>query len=173
MLFRGEMDNRFNGSPENLACLVENVNHARKFMREHGNPNQWINGYPSADLILQEISNGTSYVCEDESGEITGTFSFIPGEDPTYSRIDDGNWLNDSPYHVIHRMAADGRQKGMAEACLKWCFEHCDNIRVDTHHDNHVMQHILQKHGFKRCGTIYTHNGTPRIAYQRTLTDRH
>ena len=25
MPFRGEMDNRFNGSPEHLACLVENI----------------------------------------------------------------------------------------------------------------------------------------------------
>ena len=153
--------------PKDLDAIIEIFHYARQFMKEHGNPNQWINGYPSAELILREITNGTNYVCENENGEIIGTFCFIPGEDPTYARIDDGNWLNNEPYYVIHRMATNGKQKGVADACLKWCFEHCNNIRVDTHHDNLVMQNILKKYGFRRCGIIYTHNGTSRIAYQR------
>lgn len=159
-------------SLHDLDTIMDIFAYARQFMKAHGNPNQWINGYPSAELIRQEINNGTSYVCENENKEITGTFSFIPGEDPTYARIDDGNWLNDNPYYVIHRMATNGRQKGIAEACFKWCFDHCDNIRVDTHHDNLVMQHILKKHGFRQCGIIYTHNGTSRIAYQRIVTKK-
>ena len=158
--------------PKDLDAIIEIFHYARQFMKEHGNPNQWINGYPSAELILREITNGTNYVCENENGEIIGTFCFIPGEDPTYARIDDGNWLNNEPYYVIHRMATNGKQKGVADACLKWCFEHCNNIRVDTHHDNLVMQNILKKYGFRRCGIIYTHNGTSRIAYQRTLTEK-
>ena len=48
-------------------------------------------------------------------------------------------------------------------------FEHFENIRVDTHRDNKVMQHILTKYGFQRCGIIYVKNGTERIAYQRIL----
>lgn len=80
--------------------------------------------------------------------------------------------MNNEPYYVIHRMATNGKQKGIADACFKWCFEHCNNIRVDTHHDNLVMQNILKKYGFRRCGIIYTHNGTSRIAYQRTLTEK-
>ena len=158
--------------PKDLDAIIEIFHYARQFMKEHGNPNQWINGYPSAELILREITNGTNYVCENENGEIIGTFCFIPGEDPTYARIDDGNWLNNEPYYVIHRMATNGKQKGVADACFKWCFEHCNNIRVDTHHDNLVMQNILKKYGFRRCGIIYTHNGTSRIAYQRTLTEK-
>lgn len=158
--------------PEDLDAIMEIFACARRFMQEHGNPRQWINGYPSAELILGEINNGHSYVCEDENGEILGTFCFIPGEDPTYARIDDGQWLNDRPYYVIHRMATNGKQKGIADRCFAWCFNRCDNIRVDTHHDNIVMQNILKKHGFHRCGIIYTHNGTPRIAYQKTIPEK-
>ena len=44
--------------------------------------------------------------------------------------------------------------------------QRCGNIRVDTHRDNKVMQHILTKQGFQRCGIIYVKNGTERIAYQ-------
>ena len=54
----------------------------------------------------------------------------------------------------------------VSEACLDWCFERWPNVRVDTHRDNKVMQHILTKYGFQRCGIIYVKNGTERIAYQ-------
>lgn len=142
---------------------------ARKFMEETGNPNQWINGYPQEDLMIDEISQKHCYVCQSQDGEILGTFCFISGEDPTYKLIENGAWLNDDPYYVIHRLATSGKQKGIANDCFKWCFEQCNNIRVDTHEDNHVMQHVLEKNGFIRCGIIYTHNGTPRIAYQKTI----
>ena len=39
------------------------------------------------------------------------------------------------------------------------------NIRIDTHHDNLVMQKVLNKHGFMKCGVIYLKNGNPRLAY--------
>jgi RimJ/RimL family protein N-acetyltransferase len=154
-----------------LDHLMELFEVAKQYMVASGNPNQWIQGYPSRELIGEQIAQDWCYVCEEE-GQIVATFCFIPGEDPTYARIDDGNWLNNEPYYVIHRMATNGKQKGVADACLKWCFEHCNNIRVDTHHDNLVMQNILKKYGFRRCGIIYTHNGTSRIAYQRTLTEK-
>lgn len=155
-----------------LNSLMDIYSYARKFMQENGNPNQWINGYPSAELIKNEINEKHCYVCQSDNGEILGTFCFIAGEDPTYKHIENGSWLNDNPYYVIHRLATSGKQKGIANSCFKWCFEQCDNIRVDTHHDNIVMQHILEKNGFIRCGIIYTDNGTPRIAYQKTLTKK-
>lgn len=140
---------------------------ARNFMRANGNATQWIDGYPSEEFIRQEIEDGHSFVCTDEQGEIIGTFCFILGDDPTYHVIYEGAWPNDEPYGVIHRMATNGKQKGVAEACLNWCADRCDNIRVDTHRDNLVMQHILSKHGFRQCGIILVKNGTERIAYQR------
>ena len=97
-----------------------------------------------------------------------GTFCFILGDDPTYQQIYEGTWLNNEPYGVIHRLATNGKQKGVSENCLNWCFERWPNLRVDTHRDNKVMQHILTKYGFQRCGIIYVKNGTERIAYQMT-----
>lgn len=40
-------------------------------------------------------------------------------------------------------------------------------VRADTHWDNVIMQHILEKNGFVKCGTIVVENGTPRIAYPK------
>jgi len=155
--------------PKDLPIVMNIYDYARTFMRANGNTTQWMDGYPSETLIRQEIEDGHSFVCTDEQGEILGTFCFILGEDPTYQHIYDGAWLNDEPYGVIHRMATSGKQRGVSEACLDWCFQRCGNIRVDTHRDNKVMQHILTKHGFQRCGIIYVKNGTERIAYQMYL----
>jgi len=154
---------------KDLPLVMEAYCYARAFMRANGNVTQWIDGYPSEALIRQEMEAGHSFVCTDERGDILGTFCFILGEDPTYRQIYEGAWLNDKPYGVIHRLATNGRQKGVSEACLRWCFERWRNIRADTHQDNKVMQHILEKHGFRRCGIIYVKDGTERIAYQKIL----
>lgn len=153
-----------------LPLVMEIYDCARNFMRTTGNTTQWVNGYPSEAFIRQEIEEGHSFVCADEQGGISGTFCFILGDDPTYQHIYEGAWLNDEPYGVVHRLATNGRRKGVAAACLDWCFQRMPNVRVDTHRDNKVMQHILEKHGFQRCGIIYVKDGTERIAYQKIRT---
>lgn len=150
-----------------LDRLMEIFEAARRFMESTGNPNQWINGYPQRALIAEEISQEHCYVCQDEEGKTIGTFCFVPSPDPNYACIEDGAWLNDAPYHVIHRLASDGSEKGIFKACIDWCALQDTNLRADTHADNKVMQHLLEKNGFIRCGIIYVSNGTPRIAYQR------
>lgn len=150
--------------------IMEIFSIAREFMKSTGNANQWINGYPQRELVLTEIDNGHCFVCTDSSNRVVATFCLIEGPDPTYSYIEDGNWPSDSPYYVIHRLASDGSVKGIASACIEWCSSVSSCLRADTHHDNKVMQHLLEKNGFVRCGIIYVANGTPRIAYQREKT---
>lgn len=147
--------------------LMEIFAIARDFMKSTGNASQWINGYPQKELILKEISEEHCYVCVDSDDKTVATFCFIQGPDPTYSYIEDGEWKSDSPYYVIHRLASDGSVKGIASMCIDWCASVSPSLRVDTHHDNKVMQHLLEKNGFEKCGVIYVSNGTPRIAYQR------
>lgn len=150
---------------EDLEAVMPIYDYARGFMQAHGNGNQWINGYPSVELIRGEIQAGHSFVCEDEEGEIVGTFCYIEGIDPTYLKIYEGEWLNDEPYGVIHRMASNGKQKGISSECIRWTFARRDNVRVDTHRENGVMHNLLKKNGFIRCGIIYLLNGSERIAY--------
>lgn len=45
-------------------------------------------------------------------------------------------------------------------------------LRADTHADNKVMQHLLEKNGFVRCGNITLADGTSRIAYHCTVPPR-
>ena len=37
------------------------------------------------------------------------------GDDPTYQQIYEGTWLNNEPYGVIHRLATNGKQKGVSD----------------------------------------------------------
>lgn len=150
-----------------LDRLMEIFDHARKFMASVGNGNQWINGYPQRELIAKEITDGHCYACEDEHGKIVGTFCFVPSPDPFYAIIEDGAWLNDDPYYVIHRIASDGSYKGIGDICLDWCAKQYPSLRADTHKDNIIMQNLLVRNGFIRCGTVYVSNGTPRIAYPK------
>ena len=150
--------------------MMEIYSFARKYMAEHGNPNQWgpTNG-PSAERIQQDIEEGTGFVVE-SGGKVIGHFGFVWGPDPTYLNIEDGEWLDDSTYAVVHRMAGDGSVKGIGEFIMNWAYEKSGgHLRVDTHGDNHVMQNLLEKLGFIKCGTIYVEEDDfPRIAYEKS-----
>ncbi len=155
-----------------VARMMEIYAYARRFMAEHGNPNQWgPRNWPPEALIRSDIRDGNSYVCVNDAGAVVGTFFFIQGRDiePTYRVINDGAWLDDSPYGVVHRIATDGSEKGVGRFCLDWAFEQCGHLRIDTHGDNTVMQSLLAKLGFVHCGTIYVYeDNDPRLAYEKT-----
>lgn len=153
-------------SISDLDKVMEIYDKARAYMRKNGNTKQWVNGYPSVELITKDIYDGKSYVCVDD-GQIVGVFYFSEGPDPTYLRIYEGSWINEKPYGVVHRIAVGSHKKGVASHCLNWCFDKCPNIRIDTHQDNLIMQSFLIKNGFSRRGIIYLEDGAERIAYQR------
>ena len=137
---------------------------ARGFMRAHGNPTQWAGGYPQEELLLQDIEKKQLYVCV-EKGQIVGSFAFIPGIDPTYLVIEQGDWHENRPYAAIHKVASNGQVKGVTRACFDFCSARCDYLRMDTHHDNLPMQNAMKKYGFRQCGIIHLADGSPRVAF--------
>lgn len=152
--------------PQDLDAIEAVYAAARAYMAASGNPHQWgDSGYPHRDLLAADIEKKQLYAIT-EKDEIHGVFAFMLGDDPTYGYIEDGSWPNDKPYGTIHRIASDGQIKGMFTRAFDFCRERADEVRIDTHRDNKTMQHVVQKHGFKRCGIIYLENGDPRIAYQ-------
>lgn len=152
--------------PEELEILLKLYGQARAFMAEHGNADQWGTAYPERSLVESDIKHGNSYVCEVD-GHIAATFFFSREPDPCYERIEGGEWLNEKPYGVVHRITSDGLTKGAASYCLAWAFEQCKNVKIDTHRDNYVMQNLLKKNGFNYCGIVYMEDGTERMAYQK------
>lgn len=149
--------------------MMEIFDQARSIMRSDGNMLQWVGGYPSLEQVRSDIARGVSYIIEDK-GVAVGTFAFIPGVEPTYGIIEGGEWLDpDGPYATIHRLASTIDSHGVAEECFGWCATQCGNLRVDTHRDNRIMRHCIERAGFIYCGIIYLPNGDERLVYQKLL----
>ena len=142
---------------------------ARNFMKKTGNPHQWGDNRPEQSKIEADINAGNSYVCVDDEN-LVGVFTYIFGEeDPTYIHVENGQWINDEPYGVMHSVASLASGKGVGRFCINWALEQSRNVKIDTHGDNKVMQTLLERMGFTQCGTIYLENGDPRLAYQKTI----
>lgn len=148
-----------------LRAIMEVYCTARSFMAENGNQAQWGNAYPPEALIRKDLERGRLFVCAAD-GEVHGAFALCAGPDPTYAEIEGGVWKTAGPYTVIHRLAGDGRVHGLFSQCMAFSRTRFPVLRADTHVDNHIMQHLLEKNGFKLCGIIHVKDGSPRIAYE-------
>ena len=141
--------------------------------------NQWQNGYPSREVVEEDIALARSYTVTDEGGALCGTFVLIEDGEPTYDKIFDGHWQtgDDSRNYVaIHRVAVSVRMrgKGISTAIIDHAAARARelgraSLRIDTHHGNVVMRRMLEKHGFAYCGVIYLESGDARVAYERVL----
>ena len=166
-------------SEDDLPRILELIECGRRKMRAVGNVEQWTNGNPRTEVLLQDIYDGNSYIVEDD-GLAVATFAFIEGPDETYAHIYDGQWLDEQKdgrnfdgmgeYYVIHRLASAPDTHGILKSVLDYCFRRTTNIRVDTHRQNTIMRSALMKYGFIYCGIIYLLDGAERLAYQRCMT---
>lgn len=153
--------------PADLDTLMHLFEQARQKMRTADNSLQWPATYPSAELLVNDIERGQSYVVE-AAGQVVATFVLAFGNDPTYAQIEGGAWLDaHRPYATIHRLASAHGVHGIAASVIAWCKTQIDNLRADTHRDNRQMQHLLLSHGFTYCGIIHLANGEERLAYQQ------
>ena len=134
-------------------------------MRADGNLSQWsAPGFPDDSLLLRDIARGGGIVIE--NGTIVAYFALLPSPEPTYDVID-GAWLTDEPYGVIHRMASYPEVHGIFSTIIDYAALRFAHLRIDTHRDNRIMQHLIEKHGFTYCGIIWLEDGTERLAYER------
>ena len=135
---------------------------------------QWQYCYPTRDIVLDDYDKGRLYVAVDENDVICAVCSVITDGEPTYDKIYDGAWLSGvAKYIAVHRFAVapDVLRRGVASGVVDFAVAFAKQngfvgVRIDTHEDNIVMQHVLEKLGFKHCGTIYLENGDPRLAYE-------
>lgn len=150
-----------------LPTILSLRDQAREIMRSYGNVYQWPAGYPRDDMFRKDIELGGSRVMLNEAGEIVGTFALLPSPEVTYNVIYEGQWLDDEPYHVIHRIASTPNSHGILDALLDYCESKVGNIRIDTHEANIIMRKGLEKHGYQYCGIIHLLNGDERLAFQK------
>ena len=150
----------------------EILDQGRAFQRAQGFV-QWTEDYPNADTVRADIQARKGYVIR--SGGVLAAYLCIDFDgEPAYGEIR-GAWQTEEPYAVVHRMAFAGefRGRGLSETAFRLiealCLERgVRSLRVDTGFSNRRMQHILEKNGFFRRGTIFFQGGE-RLAYDKAL----
>ena len=153
-------------TPADLPALRPVFEAAKGIMRADGNLEQWsAPGFPPDDLLLRDIACGGGHVILRDK-TVIAYFALLPSPEPTYAHID-GAWLTDGPYGVIHRMASYPEVHGICSAVIDYAAARYAHLRIDTHRDNRIMQHLIAKHGFSYCGVIWLTDGTERLAYER------
>lgn len=149
--------------PKDIPEMKKVFDTARAFQLDNGII-QWAEGYPSKELILEDIALDAAYVTFNKEDELIGVLSVFTEPDPTYFEIE-GEWLNDESYATVHRIASNRKEKGVGQKLLKWVQNRHSNIRIDTHKDNQPMKHVLNKLGFQYTGVITLEDGEFRDAY--------
>lgn len=153
-----------------LDNIQEIYAYARKFMAEHGNPTQWGQTRPTEETLRKDIEKEQLYVIE-EQDQLQGVFALIIGEDPTYKNIEQGSWKDTSLYGTLHRIASAPEAHGIMAQVLAFAWKKIQHLRIDTHENNKVMQHLILKNGFEKCGVIYVDDGSPRVAFEKTSSE--
>ena len=150
------------------------IKEAHRFMADNG-IDQWQDGYPSSDIIKNDIEKGIAYKLECNSKTIA-YFVITDGVEESYNKIYNGKWACNGKYITVHRLmvSSDARGSGTATKIIDFVKDiakdkSVDSIRADTHNDNFPMKGLLLKCGFKECGTIYLTRGGIRRAFEFAL----
>ena len=122
---------------------------------------QWQRGYPNRASVERDVEEGVGYVLVKDDEVVAYGAMVFTGE-PAYAEIADGEWLtSEGDYAVVHRMCVAEEYVGkgygrrfMAEA-ERVAAQSKRSMRVDTHADNKVMQHLMPSMGYTYCGIIY------------------
>ena len=153
---------------DELTTCIEIIREGRTFQQEQGFI-QWTEAYPSPALIENDILEGGGYLFKID-GVPAGYMYLAFDGDPAYSE-ETCRWRADVPYVVVHRLALSRRiaGRGLSRAVFESIRDLCRQrqigcIRIDTDSHNKRMQHVLQKCGFVRCGTVLF-EGDPKLTY--------
>ena len=90
--------------PNEVDAIMQVMEGAKKCLAESGS-DQWQNGYPNADIIIDDIISGQAYVALEE-GELLAYAAVTKSPEKSYEAIYEGNWQGgESEYLVFHRIA--------------------------------------------------------------------
>lgn len=153
--------------------IMRIIGQGQDYLRKQGIA-QWQNGYPSVEIIENDMSRGYGYVLV-ENKNVLGTVAVVFDGDRNYDVIK-GKWLSNADYAAVHRIAVESNHKGLGLASVmikhieKMCRQrNVGSLKVDTHEKNFSMQKLLKKNGFTYCGIIYLDDGSERIAFEKLV----
>ena len=166
---------------DDIPAILAILEQAKAYLRESG-VDQWQEGYPNREAILDDIAagRGWTFECVDD-GEIAGYECVAMTPEVCYRSID-GAWLTEGEnYAVIHRAMAAAKYRGTMLATEMFSFAAelaaglgKASVRVDTHRDNRAMNRLCTKLGYQFCGVVDLSSVDPahdslRNAYEKLI----
>ncbi len=166
---------------DDIPAILAILEQAKAYLRESG-VDQWQEGYPNREAILDDIAagRGWTFECVDD-GEIAGYECVAMTPEVCYRSID-GSWLTEGEnYAVIHRAMAAAKYRGTMLATEMFGFAAelaaglgKASVRVDTHRDNRAMNRLCTKLGYQFCGVVDLSSVDPahdslRNAYEKLI----
>ncbi len=154
--------------PNEIGTIGKIFQEARTFLAASG-IDQWQGDYPCQVDAFEDILSGKGYVGLID-GQLVAYAAVHRGREEAYEAIYDGKWQHKNPvYTTFHRIAVSSAYRGqqVAQTFLQGLIEgqKGPDFRCDTHEQNKIMQHILQKLGYVYCGKVPIDG--ERLAYQK------
>ena len=134
---------------DDLNQIMEILRDGRNQLAEQG-IDQWQGDYPNEEHIKEDIEKGFAYLVQSQDDETVGALSIVEAPDHSYDELN-GDWLIDTDRYVV-----------IASALFTSVIDYIKNnrkdiktIRIDTHEDNKIMQHLIDKNGFTKVGELH------------------
>lgn len=167
------MEYSFRKAAQSDADVIWEILQGAIARRKADGSNQWQDGYPNRDIVIQDIEKGYAHVLTIDS-DVAGYCALLINDEPAYADIK-GQWLTDGDFVVYHRVALSEKYvgKGLAAKMLEFieAFTKSSNInslRADTNFDNPGMLRLFDKMGYTYCGEVYLRGGV-RKAFEKVL----
>ena len=129
----------------------------------------------AAPLPSHAPTSGDDSPSERNPEEVIAYCAIAFDGEPAYEHIEEGEWLTNGGYVVVHRLAVadEEKRRGRAAAFLHQAetLAHQRGIgsfRIDTNFDNRYMLRLLERLGFVHCGMIRYDSGQ-RMAFEKPL----
>ena len=158
-----------------IGAIMTIVHSAQRALAELG-IDQWQDGYPSEDVILEDVSRGVGYVAYALDGTVLGYEAVVVTGEEAYAQLPDEVWHTPNEYVVVHRICVSGecRRQGVALKLISFACEHAQQhnieaFRIDTHKGNTRMLSLLNKLGFEYVGIVHYDSGE-RMAFDLNIT---
>ena len=153
------------GTSADLPAIMNIIKNAQAYLNAQG-IDQWQDGYPSKEIIEQDIVAGVGYVACDDGGAVVGYEAVVLTGEEAYNQIESSKWHTSNNYVVVHRLCVLGesRRRGVAIELMNFAGEFAlkhdvADFRIDTHEGNVRMLALLNKMGFEHVGTIRYDSG--------------
>lgn len=137
---------------------------------------QWSDHYPTPAVFAKDAENDALFVAE-QQGRVVAFVVLDEYQPPEYGPIP---WRRDERALVLHRFAVAPAENGKGIGHRMEAFV-CDQarsrgfhyLRTDTNSANTAMQKFLERHGYRRTGSLYfTKCENPFHTYDKLLDGR-